>query len=186
MRQKHFVPLLSADTFTKGPPRASKREAPGSSAKKCRTQQQATKRSREGPSPECSKQKPPAPNDEPPLKKPDRTHRQSRFDPPWAKDFPWLQTTYSGGMDQYPCRRGEGGGGRWCQWHDVPPLSKTPLTSSEISAWEGDFGRCPLVTLNCDAVLRQSRSQSHQDAVTAKTNLGMGFMESTYKEAISV
>ena len=39
MRLNHFVPLLSADTFTKGPTRASKREAPGSSTKKGRTQQ---------------------------------------------------------------------------------------------------------------------------------------------------
>ena len=44
----------------------------------------------------------------------------------------------------------------------------------------------PCVTLNREAVLRHSRSQSHLDAVTAETNLGMGFMESAYKEAISV
>ena len=68
MRLNHFVPLLSADTFTKGPPRALKREAPGSSAKKGRTQKQAAKHSREEPSLKCSKQKQPAPGEEPPLK----------------------------------------------------------------------------------------------------------------------
>ena len=120
VRLNPLVPLLSTDTFTMGPPRASKQETPGSSAKKGRTQQEATitsffsKRSREGPGSECSKQKPPAPGDERPLKKPDRTHHQSGFDLQWANDLPWLRTTYSGGMDQYPCREGDGVSGMLC------------------------------------------------------------------------
>ena len=139
-----------------------------------------SKRFREGPSPECSKEKPPAPGDEPPLKKPDRTHHQSGFDPQWAKDFPWLRSTYSGGMDQYPCQEGDGVSGMLC--HLCRKHSKRPPKSAFGKPTWVDF---PCVTLDREGVLRHSRSQSHQDAVTAETNLGIGFMESAYKEAIS-
>ena len=84
-------------------------------------------------------------------------------------------------MDQYPCWEGDGVNGMLC--HLCRKHSKRPTKSALGKATWVDV---PCVTLNREAVLRHSRSQSHQDAVTAETNLGMGFMELAYKEAISV
>ena len=84
-------------------------------------------------------------------------------------------------MDQCPCQEGDSVSGMLC--HLCRKHFKRPPKSVFGKATSVDV---PCVTLNHKAVLRHSRSPSHQDAITAETNLGMGFMESAYKEAISV